>query len=111
MEKSNLVVQLNSLNRYIISTDHRYGHNIDSCFDEKFGFWVYKDKNGLWVKTDDLDKLIKIPQTNKYIICNNCGFENIELNTPFNYDFDTENWIRVDNDGLWVKWTDINVLI
>lgn len=104
----NMSVIINNLIRYHISCDQRYGHNRDSCYIEEFGFWVYENKKGKWVKYDELNKFIYLLQINKYTVCNDYINENIYVNIPpFEYDFDVEGWVKLDNNGMWVKWTDV----
>jgi len=48
---------LKKLKRYSISDDGRYGHNRDSAYDEETGLWIYEDKNGKFVKWNELINL------------------------------------------------------
>ena len=112
MEKKESISEIiNSLKRYFISTDWRYGHNRDSKFVEELGFWVYEvdTEKGKWVKAEELFQLIELPNIDRYTICNNCGFEEIN-SIGFEYDESSENWIKKDIDGIWIKWSDINNL-
>lgn len=50
---------MKQLKRYTLSGDQRYGHNRFSAWDEKECMYIYEDKNGKWVKFEDVEKLIE----------------------------------------------------
>ena len=53
-EQLDIPVVISRLKRYTISDDGRYGHNRDSAYDEETKLWIYEDKNGKWIKYDEL---------------------------------------------------------
>jgi hypothetical protein len=49
---------MKQLKRYTLSGDQRYNHNRDSAWNDNENLFVYEDKNGKWVKFDDVESLI-----------------------------------------------------
>lgn len=50
--------EVNKIKRYSLSGDQRYSHNRMSAWSEKENMFIYEDENGVWVRFEDIEKLI-----------------------------------------------------